>query len=133
MIVGCVSKKDRDRGVYFARIPSVVSNQGEEAEKLSRERRLRWISAISSYRADLTKHRSRTAVCGRHFVSGQAAKSWDKYDVDWVPTLNLGHEKKQDKTNLEQAFQRGQRENARNNKSVRARWLKKSRLKLKTK
>ena len=68
---------------------------------------MRWISAISS--ADLTKHRSRTAVCGRHFVSGQAAKSWDKYDVDWVPTLNLGHEKKQDKTNLEQAFQRGQR------------------------
>ena len=54
MIVGCVSKKDRDRGVYFARIPSVVSNQGEEAEKLSRERQLRWISAIS--RADLTKH-----------------------------------------------------------------------------
>ena len=26
-----------------------------------------------------------------------------------MPTLNLGHEKKQDKTNLEQAFQRGQR------------------------
>jgi len=28
-----------------------------------------------------------TAVCGRHFVLGQAAKSWDKYNVDWVPTL----------------------------------------------
>ena len=64
---------------------------------------------MSISRADLTKHRSRTAVCGRHFVSGQAAKSWDKYDVDWVPTLNLGHEKKQDRTNLEQGFQRGQR------------------------
>ena len=107
MIVGCVSKNDRDRGVYFARIPSVVSNQGEEAEKLSRERQLRWISAIS--RADLTKHGSHTAVCGSHFVSGQAAKSWDKYNVDWVPTLNLGHERKQDTPNLEQAFQRGQR------------------------
>jgi len=92
---------------YFARIPSEVSNQGEEAEKLSRERQLRWISEIG--RADLTKHRLRTAVCGRHFVSGQAAKIWDKYYVDWVPTLNLGHEKKQDKTNLEQAFQQGQR------------------------
>jgi len=62
---------------------------------------LRWISAIS--RADLTKHRLHTAVCGRHFVSGQAAKSWDKCYVDWVPTLTLGQ------TNLEQAFQRGQR------------------------
>ena len=50
MVVGCVNKNDRDRGAYFARIPSVVSNQGEESEKLSRERQLRWISAIS--RAD---------------------------------------------------------------------------------
>ena len=108
MIVGCGSKSGRDKGVYFARIPSVITNQGEEAEKLSRERRMRWISAIS--RADLTDEiLNNDRVCGRHFVSGQAAKSWDKYNVDWVPTLNLGHEKKQDKTNLEQAAQRGQR------------------------
>ena len=50
MIVGCASKNDHNRGAYFARIPSVVSNQGEEAEKLSKEGQLRWISAIS--RAD---------------------------------------------------------------------------------
>ena len=108
MIVGCGSKSGHDKGVYFARIPSVITNQGEEAEKLSRERRMHWISAIS--RADLTDEiLNNDRVCGRHFVSGQAAKSWDKYNVDWVPTLNLGHEKKQDKTNLEQAAQRGQR------------------------
>ena len=41
------------------------------------------------------------------FVSGQAAKAW--YNVDWAPTLNLGHDKKIDKTNLKQASQRGQR------------------------
>ena len=29
--------------------------------------------------------------CEKHFVSGRATKSWDKYNVDWVPTLNLGH------------------------------------------
>jgi len=46
---------------------------------------------------------------GRHFVSGQAAKAWDRYNVDWLPTLNLGHDKKIDKTNLKQASQRGQR------------------------
>jgi len=64
-----------------------VSNQGEEAEKLSRERRLRWISAIS--RADLTDEiLNNDRVCGTHFVSGQAAKSWDKCNVDSVPTLN---------------------------------------------
>ena len=29
--------------------------------------------------------------------------------VDWVPTLNLGHDKKIGKTNLKRASQRGQR------------------------
>ena len=42
-------------------------------------------------------------------VFGQAAKAWDRYNVDWVPTLNLGHDKKIDQTNLKQASQRGQR------------------------
>ena len=29
-------------------------------------------------------------VCGKHFVSGKPAPYWDKHDVDWVPTLQLG-------------------------------------------
>ena len=33
-------------------------------------------------------------VCYRHFVSGQATKQWDQFDVDWVPTLHLGHTKR---------------------------------------
>ncbi|CAH3135034.1 unnamed protein product, partial [Porites lobata] len=33
-------------------------------------------------------------VCSRHFVSGQAAKQWDQFDVDWIPTLHLGHTKR---------------------------------------
>ena len=108
MVVGCGNRSGRDKGIYFARVPSVVTNQGEEAEILSQERRSRWISAIS--RADLTDEiLYNDRVCGRHFVSGQAAKAWDRYNVDWVPTLNLGHDKKIDKTNLKQASQRGQR------------------------
>ncbi|PFX14832.1 hypothetical protein AWC38_SpisGene17387 [Stylophora pistillata] len=108
MVVGCGNRSGRDKGIYFARVPSVVTNQGEEAEILSQERRSRWISAIS--RADLTDEiLYNDRVCGRHFVSGQAAKAWDRYNVDWVPSLNLGHDKKIDKTNLEQASQRGQR------------------------
>ena len=80
MIVGCVSKSGRDKGVYFARIPSVVSHQGEEAEKLSRQRQLRCISAIS--RADLTDEiLNNDRVCGRNFVSGQAAKSWTNITI----------------------------------------------------
>ena len=96
MIVGCGSKSARDKHPHFARVPSVLTNQGEEAEKLSFERRLRWISAIS--RVDLTENiLANDRVCGRHFVSGRAAKSWHKYNVDWLLTLNLGHKKNVEK------------------------------------
>ena len=37
----------------FFKVPTVVTNQGEEAEKLLKERRSLWISAIS--RDDLTE------------------------------------------------------------------------------
>ena len=70
----------------------MVTNQGEEAQKLSEERRSRWISAIS--RDDLTEEiLENDRVCEKHFVSGRAAKSWDKFNIDWVPTLLLGHKK----------------------------------------
>ena len=82
--------------IYFARLPSVVTNQGEEAQELSRERRLHWISAISH--DDLTKEiLENDCVCKKHFVSGRGAKSWDKYNIDWVPTLLLGHKKATDR------------------------------------
>ena len=85
----------KTKGIGFYRIPVVVTNQGEKAEELSRERRERWIAAIS--RDDITSKDvlSNERVCGRHFVSGQSAKPWDKYNVDWVPTLNLGKTKYQ--------------------------------------
>ena len=74
----------------MARIPSVITNQGEELKKLSEERRERWISAIS--REDLTDAiLEHGRVCAKHFFSGVAAKLWNKFDPDWVPTQNLGY------------------------------------------
>ena len=62
-------------------------------EQLTTRRRRAWISAIS--RSDLTDDKlEHERVCYRHFVSGQAAKQWDQFDVDWVPTLHLGHTKR---------------------------------------
>ena len=29
-------------------------------------------------------------VCDRHFVSGKAAATWDKHNIDWIPTLQPG-------------------------------------------
>ena len=49
----------------------MVTSQGEEAQKLSEERRSRWISAIS--RDDLTEEiLENDNVCEKHFVSGRA-------------------------------------------------------------
>ena len=77
----------------FFRVPRVIVNQGEYAEDLSTERR-RWISATS--RDDLTDAiLENDRVCSTHFVSGQAAKDWDRFNVDWIPTMHLGHSKQQ--------------------------------------
>ena len=52
-IISCETRSVRDRGVYMARIPSIITNQGEEMRKLTEERRKAWILAIS--REDLKK------------------------------------------------------------------------------
>jgi len=93
LIVGCSRKSGRDKGIRLYRVPAVVTNQGPEVEELSTdERRRRWISAISCY--DLTeKILNNDRVCDQHFHFGTAALLWDRYNIDWVPTLNLGHDK----------------------------------------
>ena len=90
IIVGCSNNSRKNKDLGFFRIPSSVNRGGEEeAEELCRERRERWISAISrnvSWKGVLKNER----VCGKHFVSGRPAAGWDKHNVDWVPSLNLG-------------------------------------------
>ena len=54
------------------------------------ERKERWISAISRDDTRTKEVLESERVCGRHFVSGKPAQSWDKHNVDWIPTLNLG-------------------------------------------
>ena len=98
IIVGCgnksgISSQKKDSVVKFSRVPKIVKNEGEVIEELTTRRRRAWISAIS--RDDLTDDKlENERVCSRHFVSGQAAKQWDQFDIDWVPTLHLGHTKR---------------------------------------
>ena len=47
IVVGCASKSDTAKGVGMFCIPSVIYNQGEEMEELTRMRREKWISVIS--------------------------------------------------------------------------------------
>ena len=122
-IFGCGTRTVRDKGVYMARIPSVVTNQGEETRILSEERRKKWISAIS--RKDLTDSiLEHGRVCDRHFISGKAAKQWDRYDSDWIPIQNLGHNKcdaaEKLQADLEAAGKRDERVRDREMKSIAA-------------
>ena len=90
VVVGCGSKSDTAKGIGMFRISSIIKNQGEEMEELTTLRREKWISAISR---DDTMHKNvlqSERVCGRHFVSGRPSQHWDKHNVDWIPTLNLG-------------------------------------------
>ena len=93
MVFGCSVRSGRDKNVSFFRVPFVVKDKGEQEEELSHERRVMWISAIS--REKLTeKILCNDRVCSKHFVSGRSSPLWDKHNVDWVPTLNLGHLKR---------------------------------------
>ncbi|XP_035673153.1 uncharacterized protein LOC118413732 [Branchiostoma floridae] len=100
LIVGCGSRtgaahKHREKVNFkLFRVPRVITGQGKYVEELTTDRRRQWISAIS--RADLSEEKlTNERVCGKHFVSGQPSKDWDKFNVDWVPSINLGHNKKE--------------------------------------
>ena len=88
IIIGNCGSKSRDSIRCYA-VPSIITNQGEEFEELTRERRNLWISAID--RADLkTKNvLQNERVCSHHFVSGRPAANWDRLNEDWVPTRHL--------------------------------------------
>ena len=47
-------------------------------------------------------------VCSRHFKYGVSAPSWDKHNIDWVPTVSLGHNKR-DPCSSEAASNRAKR------------------------
>ena len=117
LFVDCHARSGRDKDVSFFRVPSIITNDDEEAEERSIERRTQWIAAIS--RDDLTEQILKNdRVCSRHFVSGQPAKDYDKFNVNWVPTLNLGHSKREKKDSSTADQDRAERAKARRKKKL---------------
>ena len=47
VVVGCSSKSGKHKGFKLFRIPKVITNQGEEQEKLTTRRRNERISTVS--------------------------------------------------------------------------------------
>ena len=90
VVFGCGSKSDREKGIGFYRIPSVINNKSAFEEELTTERREKWIQAISRGDTKAKDVLKSERVCGKHFVSGKPSPYWDKHNEDWVPTLELG-------------------------------------------
>lgn len=95
LIIGCSNNKNKNPDLSFCQVPKIITNQKEETEILSTERRTWWLAAIGQ--ADLMeKILENERVCVFHFHSGKAAYLWDKFDPDWVPSLHLGHDKRKE-------------------------------------
>ena len=106
IIPGCGVKSGNKEGISLFRIPVVVDKNGESYKQLTEDRRNAWISQISR---DDTKSKDilkSERVCGRRVVSGKPALLWDRYNVDWKSTLNLGEK---DYSDLQAAAERADR------------------------
>ena len=108
IIVGCGTKTSNNDGIGLFRIPAVIHNQGEAYKKLTQDRRNAWISAVSRDDTGTKAILNTERVCGKHFISGQPALPWDKYNKDWKPTQNLG-KKEYRKKDLEAAEKKAER------------------------
>ena len=101
VVFGCSNRSDcRNKGecgskrIKFSRIPAVRHHYGEQEYRLSLKRRTAWLAAIS--RDDLDEsNMDKYMICSIHFHSGKPAKLMDETNIDWVPTLHLGHAKHQ--------------------------------------
>ena len=118
LVLNCADDNSKRKDLSFCRVPKVITNQGEKMEILTSERRRKWLSSIS--RQDLTDKILRNdRVCGEHFHSGKAAPSWDKFNVDWVPSLNMGHQKYTiDEASLQQSREKAKRVSERRKRSL---------------
>ena len=92
IVVGCSKRSGRDKDVSFYRIPKIIRNRGGETRKLSEMRRNGFVAAVS--RQDITvKILYHDRICSQHFLSGISASLEDETNPDWLPSLNLGHDK----------------------------------------
>ncbi|XP_045205950.2 uncharacterized protein LOC123558138 [Mercenaria mercenaria] len=90
-IFGCTNRKDHETDLEYYRLPAVVTNQGEECEKLSSERRRLWLANIGQNFEN--KNIQNVRVCSAHFVNGKKSYLHDKLSPDWAPTVNLGRKR----------------------------------------
>ena len=93
-VIGCSKRSGRDKDVSFYRIPKVIAHRGKQEYELTKKRRAGFLAAISRDTKG-THVLENDRICSRHFISGKPAYLYDETNPDWLPTLYLGHSKKQ--------------------------------------
>ncbi|XP_060767449.1 uncharacterized protein LOC132874954 [Neoarius graeffei] len=91
VVLGCSNRTNRETDKRFFRVPREVIKKGERAKDFTRRRREKWLSNLSLRSKGAQSKNAR--VCSDHFVKGCPSNLYKDDDVDWAPTLNLGHEK----------------------------------------
>ena len=92
VVIGCSKRSERDKDVSFHRLPAVHDREGKEDFELRKKRRDGYLAAISREDIDVNElHKYR--ICSLHFVSNWPADLYDTTNPNWLPTMNLGHDK----------------------------------------
>ena len=93
VVVGCSKRSDCNKDVSFHRIPTVRRHYREREFELLLRRRDGYLAAISRENIDIN-NLEKYRICSRHFVKNPCVDLWDEHNIDWLPTLNLGHSKR---------------------------------------
>ena len=92
VVIGCHKRSERDKDVSFHRLPAVHDREGKEDFELRKKRRDGYLAAISREDIDVNElHKYR--ICSLHFVSKWPADLYDTTNPNWLPSMNLGHDK----------------------------------------
>ncbi|XP_043951774.1 uncharacterized protein LOC122819259 [Gambusia affinis] len=83
--------KRMENGLSFHGFPAWKQREGAKLSELTKRRRMAWISAVGRPDIKFSNIPRYLKVCSRHFHSGKPSYEMDELNLDWFPTLNLGH------------------------------------------
>ena len=66
-VLGCHNRTDREKDLHFYRLPQVITNQGEDGQNISKDRRRLWLAKLNQDFA--RKNIDNVRVCSAHFIS----------------------------------------------------------------
>ncbi|XP_055841937.1 nucleolar protein dao-5 isoform X2 [Episyrphus balteatus] len=89
---GCSNKLEVGSSIRMFRFPALLDKPKSLVE-LSRQRRNAWLKALN--RTNLPEEVLKSiGICSEHFITGSPARLKDNTEVDWIPTIKMGHQQR---------------------------------------